>query len=157
VSVVTKVNTSIFPFVLVSVGGDADAHFTDPGHVIVLAVPSAVKIKVNAIDLLAVAGVFEIVKVVTLAFKATVNTCATLKSRVKVFVVIVGLLVGSLYFLKVGLSIMFPPMEIIGLLKVNVPPFVEPILIFVVEDAAPPVPKFNVLVVAEEVAPVAKL
>jgi hypothetical protein len=72
--VVTKLNTSILPLVLVRVGGEADAHFTEPGQVIVLAVPSAVKIKVNAIDLLDVAGVFEIVRVVTLEFNDTVNT-----------------------------------------------------------------------------------
>jgi hypothetical protein len=46
---------------------------------------------------------------------------------------------------------------IVGLAIVVVPPFEEPMLTFVVELAAPPVPRLTVLVVPVVVAPVPKL
>jgi hypothetical protein len=74
-----------------------------------------------------------------------------------VFELIAGLLVGSLYFLRVGLSMILPPIDIVGLFNVKVPPLAEPIPILVVEPEAPPVPRLTALVIPVVVAPVAKL
>lgn len=91
-----KENASRLLFVLVSVGAVPDGHRIDPPHVTLLAVPSAVKIRVKPIDLLAVAGVLVMLNVVIAAFSDTVNICAALRSSVRVPAEIVGLLVGSL-------------------------------------------------------------
>ena len=92
----TNDRISFLPLAEVKAGGSLFAHFTEAGQVMVLAVPSAVNIKLKFCDMLAVAGVLEIVKVVTEALKETVNTLETLKSRTRVPADIEGLLVGSL-------------------------------------------------------------
>ena len=92
----TNDRISFLPLVEVKAGGSLFAHFTAEPHVTVRAVPSAVKIRVNPIERFAVAGVFEMVNVVMLAFRDTVNTCAVLKSRVSTFAEMLGLANTSL-------------------------------------------------------------
>jgi hypothetical protein len=76
--------------VLVKVGPVPLGHLTDPGHVIVLAVPSAVRIKVNPCTELALDSVLLIVRVEMLEFRDTVNTCAAFRSSVRELDDIVG-------------------------------------------------------------------
>ena len=67
---------------------------------------------------------------------------------------------GSLTVIVVLLTVVVVPLTVkfplttASLVIVTVPPFDEPILTFVVEDDAPPVPKFNVLVLEAPTAPV---
>jgi hypothetical protein len=91
-----NVNMSFFPFVIVVVGVTPPDHFTGDPHVIPLAVPSAVKIRVNPMERFAVAGVLEMVKVLIGEFRVTPNTCAVLKSTVSTLPVILGVAYGSL-------------------------------------------------------------
>jgi hypothetical protein len=82
--------------VLVREGGSLFAHLTSGGHVTVLAVPSAVNIRVNPIARFEVDGVLEMVSVVMFALRETLNTCAEERSSVRVLVLMLGLLVVSL-------------------------------------------------------------
>jgi hypothetical protein len=92
--VVTNVNTSTLLRVDVRVGAVPPGHFTAPPHVIARAVPSAVRIRVNAPpepD----AGGFWIVKVVIAAFKLTVKMLEVSKFSVKVPAEMAGLEIVS--------------------------------------------------------------
>jgi hypothetical protein len=88
--VVTNVNTSILLRVDVKVGAVPPGHLTAPPHVIARAVPSAVRIKVNAPPD-PEAGGFWIVKVVIAAFRLTVKMLEVSRFSVKVPAEIVGL------------------------------------------------------------------
>lgn len=67
------------------VGAVPPAHLNDEGHATVLGVPSAVKITVKPMAIPDVAGVFEIVKVVTFAFSVQAKMLDALRSSVSVF------------------------------------------------------------------------
>jgi hypothetical protein len=88
-----NVNTSILPFVAVSVGAEPPDHLTLAGHTTVRCVPSAVKATVNVIELevpSTAAGTFEIVMAVILAFNAIEKTEPLDKSNVSALAEIVG-------------------------------------------------------------------
>jgi hypothetical protein len=92
--VVTNVKTSILLRVDVKVGAVPPGHLTAPPHVIARAVPSAVRIKVNAPPEPDAGGLL-IVKVVIAAFKLTVKMLEVSRFSVKVPAEIVGLEIVS--------------------------------------------------------------
>jgi hypothetical protein len=86
---VKNTKTSFLLFVEVSVGVNPEGHKKLAGQVTLLAVPSAVNINTNELDL-PLLCTLEIVKVVMLAFNATSKTVAVFKSKVNVPDEIVG-------------------------------------------------------------------
>ena len=92
---------SIFAFVDVSVGAVPPLHFTAAGHVIALAVPSAVNAKVIPYAV-PVVGIFEKVMLVIAAFSETWNTLPLAQFKANTPDAIVGAVLTSFNPVMVG-------------------------------------------------------